>query len=150
MRMLDREFFCAGTDALILRSGGGFTGFLIRRFGWDQYRRFYSKADRWTFRSLFQRQFGMSFEAAWRRCHDESVAMASLTEDFRRTGCSIQCFNPDWKHLTQHSLRSLDDFCSLLPGLYTRPWRATRLKGHHHLLGSARSKDSIGNSKGSI
>jgi hypothetical protein len=77
--MLDsRHFFAPNRLHLSYALAGGFTGFLIRRFGWDCYRRFYSKADRWTFRSLFKTQFGMSFEAAWRRCHDESVAMASL------------------------------------------------------------------------
>jgi hypothetical protein len=78
--MLDsRHFFAPDQVHASYALAGGFTGFLIRRFGWDQYRRFYSKADRWTFRSVFKRQFGISFEAAWRRCHDETVAMASLS-----------------------------------------------------------------------
>jgi hypothetical protein len=77
--MLDPKYFFAPDQVHASYAlAGGFTGFLIRRFGWDHYRRFYSKVDRWTFRPLFQRQFGMSFEAAWRRCHDESVAMQSL------------------------------------------------------------------------
>jgi hypothetical protein len=57
---------------------GVFTGFLIRRFGWDRYKRFYRMADPWTVRSAFKRQFGMGLEEAWRRCPDECVAMASL------------------------------------------------------------------------
>lgn len=77
--MLDpRQFFAPNQVHVSYALAGGFTGYLIRRFGWDHYRRFYRKADRWTFRSNFRRHFGMSFEAAWRRCHDHSVAMASL------------------------------------------------------------------------
>jgi hypothetical protein len=89
--MLDAKYFFAPErmhSSYVL--AGGFTGFLIRRFGWHQYRRFYRKADRWTFRSLFQRQFGMSFEVAWRRCHDESVAMASLNRRLQED----RLFNP--------------------------------------------------------
>jgi hypothetical protein len=63
--MLDRKHFFAPNRVHVSYSlAGGFMGFLIRRFGWDHYRRFYSTADRWTFRPVFQRQFGMSFEAA--------------------------------------------------------------------------------------
>jgi hypothetical protein len=82
--MLDPRYFFAPNRAhLSYALAGRFTGFLIRRFGWDHYRRFYRKADRWTFRSLFKRQFGMSFEAAWRRCDEESEAMASLNRRLR-------------------------------------------------------------------
>jgi hypothetical protein len=85
--MLDAKYFFAPDQihsSYVL--AGGFTGFLIRRFGWDHYRHFYSKVHRPTFRSLFQRQFGMSFEEAWGRCHDESVAMASLTRRLQKDG----------------------------------------------------------------
>ncbi len=57
---------------------GEFTGFLIRHFGWDHYRRFYGKAYRWRFRSSFRGHFGMSFEEAWRWCHDDHVEMARV------------------------------------------------------------------------
>ena len=89
--MLDAKYFF-GPDQIYVSYtlAGGFTGFLIRRFGWDRYGRFYSKADRWKFRTLFQRHFGMTFEAAWRQCHDESVAMASLN----RTLQEDRLFNP--------------------------------------------------------
>jgi hypothetical protein len=89
--MLDAKYFFAPDQihaTYVL--AGRFTGFLIRRFGWDRYRRFYSKANRSTFRSAFLRHFGMSFEAAWRHCHDESLAMASLNR--RLQGDSL--FNP--------------------------------------------------------
>lgn len=89
--MLDaRHFFAPNRLHVSYALAGRFTGFLIRRFGWDHYRRFYSKADRWRFQSLFQRHFGMSFEEAWRRCHDESVAMASLNRRLQED----RLFNP--------------------------------------------------------
>lgn len=78
LMLAPRYFFATDRVHLSYALAGGFTDFLIRRFGWDQYRQFYTKADRWRFRSVFQRQFGMSFEAAWQRWHDECVAMASL------------------------------------------------------------------------
>jgi hypothetical protein len=62
---------------------GGFTGFLIRRFGWDRYRELYRRADRWTFRARFGRRFGVSLERAWRRWHDETVAMEALGRRLR-------------------------------------------------------------------
>ena len=91
LSMLDAKYFFAPDQihaSYVL--AGGFTGFLIRRFGWDQYRRFYSKAQRWTFRSVFHRHFGMSFETAWQRCHDESVAMTSLNRRLQKDSL----FNP--------------------------------------------------------
>jgi len=89
--LFDRRYFFAPHRRHVSYAlAGVFTGFLIRRFGWDSYRRFYRKADRWTFRSLFKRQFGISLEGAWRACHDESVAMASLIQRLRED----QLFNP--------------------------------------------------------
>jgi hypothetical protein len=89
--MLDpRHFFAPNRLHATYALAGRFMGFLIRRFGWDHYRRFYRKADRWTFRSVFKRQIGMSFEAAWRRCHDESVAMTSLNRRLQ----DDRLFNP--------------------------------------------------------
>jgi hypothetical protein len=69
---------------------GAFTGFLVRRFGWDRYREFYRRAHRWTFRPGFEKHYGMSLEEAWLRCHDESVAMASLNRRLRQD----RLFNP--------------------------------------------------------
>ena len=34
--------------------------------------------DHWSLGSVFQRQFGMSIEAAWRCCHEEYATMASV------------------------------------------------------------------------
>ena len=44
---------------------GGFTGFLIRTFGWDRYRDCYRVSTGGNFRSCFEKQFGMSLEWAW-------------------------------------------------------------------------------------
>ena len=74
--LLDAQhFFAPNRVHLSYALAGSFTNFLIRRFGWDQYRQFYTKADLSRFQSVFQSQFGMSFEAAWQRCHDEYAAM---------------------------------------------------------------------------
>jgi len=60
-----------------------FTGYLIRRFGWDSYRRFYRKVSHGNFQLIFCKHYGMSFEEAWQRCRDESTAMASLMSRLR-------------------------------------------------------------------
>jgi hypothetical protein len=77
LQMLDRRYFFA-PDRMHMSYiiAGAFTEFLIREFGWDNYRRFYIKASRWTFRRVFQRHFGVTIEEAWRRWHDESMASA--------------------------------------------------------------------------
>ncbi len=76
--MLDPQHFFAPNRAhLSYALAGRFTDFLIRRFGWDAYRQFYAKADQSRFQSVFQSQFGIGFEAAWQRCHDEYVARGS-------------------------------------------------------------------------
>lgn len=49
---------------------GSFTTFLISRYGWKTYRRFYRNSDSVFTRSQFKRYFGLSFEQAekqWRR-----------------------------------------------------------------------------------
>jgi hypothetical protein len=73
-RLLNRAYFLAPERLHFSYAlAGAFTAFLIRRFGWAAYGRFYRKADRWAFRSRFARVFGMSFEEAWRICRDESL-----------------------------------------------------------------------------
>jgi hypothetical protein len=73
------HFFSEAHQQLCYTLAGGFTGFLIRRFGWDTYRELYRRTDRWTFRARFEKRFGMSLERAWRRWHDETVAMEALS-----------------------------------------------------------------------
>ena len=74
-----RYFFSAVNMHRCYALAGGFTGFLIRRFGWDAYREYYRRADQWTFRARFQKQFGISLEEGfgkyWR---DRSLAIKTL------------------------------------------------------------------------
>jgi hypothetical protein len=45
---------------------GSFTGFLIRRHGWDRYRKWYRGCDGWLFGMKFRWRFGVSFaKAEW-------------------------------------------------------------------------------------
>jgi hypothetical protein len=84
LMLAPRHFFEPSRMQVSYALAGGFTGFLIRRFGWDHYRRFYREIDHWKFRSVFQRQFGMSFEAAWQCYHEEYVAMASANRSLQQ------------------------------------------------------------------
>jgi hypothetical protein len=46
-----------------------FTGFLVRRYGWERYRKFYRRSHALNFKGYFQKVFGVSFEKAewqWR------------------------------------------------------------------------------------
>ncbi len=79
----DRHFFSEGRVHFHYGQAGVFTGYLIRRFGWDLYLTFYLKADRSTFPSRFAKHYGMSLEAAWLRCRDETGAMARLDRRLR-------------------------------------------------------------------
>ena len=56
---------CVASSPRNLAVAGGFTCFLIERFGWDGYREYYRRADRERFRSRWEEQFGMSLESAW-------------------------------------------------------------------------------------
>jgi len=78
-----RYFFSVANVHRCYALAGGFTGFLIRRFGWDGYRNYYRMADRWTFRAQFVRQFGMSLEEAWQGWRDESMVMEVLGQRLR-------------------------------------------------------------------
>jgi hypothetical protein len=70
--MLKESFFrdpCREHACYLL--AGSFTGFLIRRFGWRAYRRFYRAVAGWGgfYRWVFRRQFGLTLEQAewqWR------------------------------------------------------------------------------------
>lgn len=78
-RLLDPSgFFAEEHRHACYTLAGGFTGFLIRRFGWDGYRDLYRNANHRTFRYRFQKQFGLALEDAWRHWHDEARAMDVL------------------------------------------------------------------------
>ncbi|MFO0845377.1 MAG: hypothetical protein U0797_23840 [Gemmataceae bacterium] len=67
-RLLDREFFLAAASrhqCYVL--AGSFTGFLIGRFGWEAYRKFYKgQQGNKRFDARFQKRFGLSLEEAER------------------------------------------------------------------------------------
>ncbi len=50
---------------------GSFTGFLIRRFGWETYHGFFRRARRRNFERVFQGVYGLSLLAAERQWRDE-------------------------------------------------------------------------------
>jgi hypothetical protein len=65
--------FCSGASPYsCYLLAGGFTGFLIRRFGWDRYGAFYRRAIGIRFRSRFEKHFGMTLETAWQGWCDET------------------------------------------------------------------------------
>jgi hypothetical protein len=69
-RLLNRKFFFSEPHihaCYVL--AGSFTAFLIRRYGWERYRRFYRRCVSPRFRAQFVRCFGVSLEKAewqWR------------------------------------------------------------------------------------
>ncbi len=79
----DRHFFSNDQVDRCYGQAGIFTGFLIRRFGWDRYRAFYRKARRSGLPRAFAKHYGMPLEVAWLRCRDESLAMARLDRRLR-------------------------------------------------------------------
>jgi Peptidase MA superfamily len=56
---------------------GSFTGFLIRRFGWDGYRRLYRRCDGRRFREKFRACTGITLDEAERNWRSELGAMGS-------------------------------------------------------------------------
>lgn len=68
----DQAFRCPANVHAHYVLAGSFTGFLIRRFGKDDYRRFYREANSVaTFEAVFQKCFGMSQERAERKWRNE-------------------------------------------------------------------------------
>jgi hypothetical protein len=65
---------------------GSFTGFLIRRFGWERYRTFYRSAFQSGFARRFQKFFGLSLAEAEARWRNEVLAMSVLRKRLTR-GC---------------------------------------------------------------
>lgn len=83
-RVLDvPSFFAPSQMTQSYASAGIFTGYLIRRFGWERYRRFYRRAERLTLRRSFRRHFGTPLDDAWRRCRDDSAVLAILDRRLR-------------------------------------------------------------------
>ena len=79
LKMLDPRYFFA-TDRMHVSYilAGAFTGFLISPLRLGPLSTLLHQGLPIEFRREFQSHFGVSFEEAWRRCHDESVARARL------------------------------------------------------------------------
>lgn len=68
---------------------GSFTGFLIRRYGWDRYRRLYRRCNGLRFAAQFQKCFGVNLQKAERQWRNELIVMQiDLT---RRLGRKPHC-----------------------------------------------------------
>jgi hypothetical protein len=63
---------------------GSFTGYLIRRFGWDRYRKLYRRCDGVRFRAKFQKYIGVSLEQAEWRWRNELIVMPILNNRLGR------------------------------------------------------------------
>jgi hypothetical protein len=86
-KLLDPRYFYAESHRYgCYTFAGSFTGFLIRRHGWDRYLRFYRKTKATRFESRFRKFFGLSLMEAQQRWLDEILAMASLNQRFLDDG----------------------------------------------------------------
>jgi hypothetical protein len=63
---------------------GSFTGFLIRRYGWETYRRFYRKSGARKFDCCFRKVFGVTLGEAECQWRTELDVMAALGSRVRR------------------------------------------------------------------
>ena len=78
-RLLDRKFFFSKPNAHACYTlAGSFTGFLIRRYGWERYRRFYRRCVGPCFRAQFVRCFGVSLDKAEWQWRTELLVMEVL------------------------------------------------------------------------
>jgi hypothetical protein len=85
-QLLDRKFFFSTAHRLACYAlAESFTGFLIRRYGWDRYRQLYRSCNGRRFRAKFTRCFGVSLEKAEWQWHSELQLMDVLNR--RRKSC---------------------------------------------------------------
>jgi hypothetical protein len=63
---------------------GSFTGFLIRRYGWQPYRKLFRLGDGIRFRAKFEKCFGVALEKAEWQWRNEVIAMEVLNCRLRR------------------------------------------------------------------
>lgn len=66
---------------------GSFTGFLIRRHGWETYREFYRLCDGIRTRAKFNKVFGLTLEDAECQWRDEIVIMEVLNRRLKWNSC---------------------------------------------------------------
>jgi hypothetical protein len=84
--MLKKSFFrdpCREHACYLL--AGSFTGFLVRRFGWRTYRRFYRAVVGWGgfYRWVFRRHFGLTLEQAEWQWRNELIVPAIIRRRMR-------------------------------------------------------------------
>ncbi len=85
-QLLNRKFFFSKAHVYACYAlAGRFTGFLIRRYGWERYRRFYRRCYGPRFRAQFTRCFGVSLEKAEWQWRNELLVMEVLNR--RRKSC---------------------------------------------------------------
>jgi Tetratricopeptide repeat len=61
------RFFNTANKPNFYITAGSFTGFLIRTFGWETYRKFFCRANEGNYEAVFEKDFGMGMLAAERR-----------------------------------------------------------------------------------
>jgi hypothetical protein len=66
---------------------GSFTGFLIRRYGWREYRKLFRLCNGVRFRAKFKKCFGVSLEKAEWQWRNEILVMEVLNRRLRRDRC---------------------------------------------------------------
>jgi hypothetical protein len=84
--LLQRSFFfrSANTHACYLLAGS-FTGFLVRRFGWKAYRRYYRGAHLLNYKRFFIKCFGVSLVQAEWQWRDELMKAVVENPKLRRS-----------------------------------------------------------------
>lgn len=75
----DRFFYSARYRGACYVLAGSFTGFLIRRFGWERFRAFYKRENRFLLGRKFRREFGMTLREAEVRWRSELLALEVLS-----------------------------------------------------------------------
>jgi hypothetical protein len=86
---LKYQFFFADpnrTSCYVL--SGSFTGFLIRRYGWQRYRKLYRLCNGVRFRAKFKKCFGAALETAEWQWRNEITVMDILNRRLKRNACS--------------------------------------------------------------
>ncbi|HEY7328367.1 MAG TPA: hypothetical protein VH592_12035 [Gemmataceae bacterium] len=81
-------FFSEAHQSRCYVLAGSFTGFLIRRYGWDCYRKLYRSCDGTRFREKVQKHIGVSLEKAEWQWRNEVIVMPILN---RRLGKKPHC-----------------------------------------------------------
>jgi hypothetical protein len=83
-----KTFFAEADQHRCYALAADFTGYLIRRYGWERYRQFYRKckSDGEGLRDCFVKHFGLTLDLAWGRCFEEALSMTAL----------MRCLREDW------------------------------------------------------